>query len=326
MEIYSIFHDYASINSSISQYQGDIFSDFCFGGKMTKAGSMLSVLGLLMAAMLACSMPLSPLPTATITLPPQTKTPEAPPQGGTSSLITVTPQAAVTNTPQPTSQVVQIVSTATTNPQNCNIAAFVADITYPDDTPVTGGTSFEKKWRLRNAGSCTWTSGYRLVFVSGDGMGGAGSVPITNGTVPPGGMVDVSITLTAPVSSGTYRGNYKLQAADGTLFGIDAAGNVFYVRIVVGGQNNAPYGGGEENEDMEIPELTRTMKLTSPYMQGDDVMKLQTKLLARGYTVIGTADGIFGKKTDTAVRQFQSDQGLIVDGIVGAKTWKALWY
>ncbi len=35
-------------------------------------------------------------------------------------------------------------------------------------------------------------------------------------------------------------------------------------------------------------------------------------------------DGIFGKETEKAVRQFQADHGLTVDGVVGRKTWAAL--
>jgi murein L,D-transpeptidase YcbB/YkuD len=34
--------------------------------------------------------------------------------------------------------------------------------------------------------------------------------------------------------------------------------------------------------------------------------------------------GVFGPKTNDAVRQFQRDNGLQVDGIVGKNTWKAL--
>lgn len=36
------------------------------------------------------------------------------------------------------------------------------------------------------------------------------------------------------------------------------------------------------------------------------------------------ADGVFGSKTDAAVRSFQRGHGLAVDGIVGARTWAAL--
>ena len=36
------------------------------------------------------------------------------------------------------------------------------------------------------------------------------------------------------------------------------------------------------------------------------------------------ADGIFGARTEAAVRQFQRDKGLVQDGIVGPRTWAAL--
>lgn len=45
----------------------------------------------------------------------------------------------------------------------------------------------------------------------------------------------------------------------------------------------------------------------------------------RGYNVGGTGvDGKFGKKTESAVKQFQGAKGLEVDGQVGPDTWAAL--
>lgn len=58
--------------------------------------------------------------------------------------------------------------------------------------------------------------------------------------------------------------------------------------------------------------------------KGADVTKLQTALNALGYDC-GTADGIFGAKTEAAVRAFQADNGLVVDGIAGKATQKALY-
>jgi peptidoglycan hydrolase-like protein with peptidoglycan-binding domain len=56
--------------------------------------------------------------------------------------------------------------------------------------------------------------------------------------------------------------------------------------------------------------------------QGHPVKTLQYLLDAHGRTV--TVDGIFGPKTDAAVRAFQQDKHLTVDGAVGPKTWSAL--
>lgn len=56
---------------------------------------------------------------------------------------------------------------------------------------------------------------------------------------------------------------------------------------------------------------------------GSDVKQLQEKLNAAGYDC-GKADGDFGKKTEAAVKAFQSNNGLDVDGVVGPKTLAAL--
>ncbi|RFU70169.1 hypothetical protein D0469_08280 [Peribacillus saganii] len=57
--------------------------------------------------------------------------------------------------------------------------------------------------------------------------------------------------------------------------------------------------------------------------RGEEVKVLQRKLNALGYSV-GTVDGVFGAKTDLAVKKFQSAHKLKADGIVGAATKKAL--
>ena len=56
---------------------------------------------------------------------------------------------------------------------------------------------------------------------------------------------------------------------------------------------------------------------------GNRVAAMQTKLKALGYDP-GPADGKFGDKTDSAVRKFQTDKKLAVDGIAGNQTLSAL--
>lgn len=59
---------------------------------------------------------------------------------------------------------------------------------------------------------------------------------------------------------------------------------------------------------------------------GEDVRRLQDSLASAGYN-IGAAgsDGVYGTDTENAVRQYQQDNGLTVDGIAGAETLGALW-
>lgn len=53
--------------------------------------------------------------------------------------------------------------------------------------------------------------------------------------------------------------------------------------------------------------------------RGDEVRRVQQKLKSMGYYV-GNVDGIYGTQTQNAVRKFQRDNGLSVDGIAGPKT------
>ena len=57
--------------------------------------------------------------------------------------------------------------------------------------------------------------------------------------------------------------------------------------------------------------------------RGSEVQRVQQLLASAGYSP-GPADGIFGSKTELAVKEFQDDKGLRVDGLVGSNTLKAL--
>jgi hypothetical protein len=112
-----------------------------------------------------------------------------------------------------------------------DLAAYVADVTIPDDTVVAPGTGFVKTWRVRNEGDCTWTPDYSLVFAGGEQMSGPTAAPIPQ-PVAPGAEVDLSVSLVAPLSFGTQRGEWLLQNAAGEVFG--SGGEFpFYVQIVV---------------------------------------------------------------------------------------------
>ncbi|MBK8619882.1 MAG: hypothetical protein IPN96_22975 [Anaerolineales bacterium] len=153
--------------------------------------------------------------------------------GGT--VATNTPNPTVTGTPA----TVTPTKSATPVPSTCDRAQFVSDVTVPDGTSFQPNSTFNKTWRLKNVGTCTWTN-YSLIFDSGEKMGGPDSAVIPT-SVAPGQTVDITISLTAPATAGTFRGYWKLKNASGVPFGIGSAGTKsFWVEIKVAGTAVTP--------------------------------------------------------------------------------------
>lgn len=212
-----------------------------------------------------------------------------------------------TVTASPASDVTAAPTTETTPAANstadpCNRASFVADVSVPDDTEFIVEKPFKKTWRLKNSGSCSWTSDYSLVFDSGYRMSGPISQPLTTTSIAPGESIDISVDLVAPALAGTYRSNWKIQEPSGGTFAL--ASGPFWVQVKVrrGGVN-----------------VWRTLK------QGDttpEVFALQHLLRHHGHSV--QADGIFGSDTRAKVENFQSSKGIDDDGVVNWEVWEEL--
>lgn len=67
----------------------------------------------------------------------------------------------------------------------------------------------------------------------------------------------------------------------------------------------------------------RTLKRTSPLMEGADVKELQTRLNTLGFDC-GAADGEFGQNTEKGVRAFRTAANIKVDGQFGRESFTAL--
>ena len=65
------------------------------------------------------------------------------------------------------------------------------------------------------------------------------------------------------------------------------------------------------------------MKTIRYKIRGSDVHALEEILVEIGYTVV--ISDYFGKDTQSAVMDFQKKNSLVVDGIVGSKTWSKLF-
>jgi len=142
--------------------------------------------------------------------------------------ISQTPQFTntplLTNTPLPVvPSMTPISSLAPLQTQSgvCDNAQFITDVTFPDGAEVVANSPFNKIWRVKNLGPCTWNQNYRLIF----GWGGVGTnwntTPPSHfaATVLPGGTLEVSVTLTAPAASGSYAAAFRLQNDQGYNFG-----------------------------------------------------------------------------------------------------------
>jgi lysozyme family protein len=72
----------------------------------------------------------------------------------------------------------------------------------------------------------------------------------------------------------------------------------------------------------ELLNEPRVLQLTQPYQRGEDVAAIQRALLKAGFDL--TIDGVYGPAMAAAVRQFQEEEALPVDGMVDAATRKQL--
>ena len=100
---------------------------------------------------------------------------------------------------------------------NCDDAAYVADITVPDGTTFAPGASFAKTWRIKNTGTCDWDAGYQLAFVGGDQLGAASGVNVV--ATPAGAEVDVTVNMFATAEGGTFTGRWQVRNPDGEFIG-----------------------------------------------------------------------------------------------------------
>ena len=67
----------------------------------------------------------------------------------------------------------------------------------------------------------------------------------------------------------------------------------------------------------------RILRLTNPLMQGADVRELQEALVKDGFEI--AVDGFYDQETTMAVRQFQAQTGLAIDGVFGAASRRRLF-
>ena len=98
-----------------------------------------------------------------------------------------------------------------------NNLTFLSDLSVPDGTRFDPGTKIEKRWQVKNSGTCNWMKGYSLRLVGGDTLGAEESqalVPARNGS-----EVEIQINFTAPAAAGDYDSSWQAFDPEGNAFG-----------------------------------------------------------------------------------------------------------
>lgn len=99
-----------------------------------------------------------------------------------------------------------------------NDAQFMVDISQPEKSQNIPGNIITKVWRVRNSGTCSWTTGYKLAKVGGN-------LPITNkvqglpAPLDPQRSIDLAVSFAVPQTAGEYTGEWRLQSPAGVPFG-----------------------------------------------------------------------------------------------------------
>ena len=154
------------------------------------------------------------------------------------------PEATATPAPTPT-------------PGGCiNGMEFVEDLSYDDhdftDLPkLNPGEKFAKGWRIKNSGTCEWTTDYYLGFVRGDRMDGEDTS--VDSKVETGKTLDIYVDLVAPNTAGEFTGWWQMFTDKDIPFG-----ETIWAAIQVIGPTEVPTNTPEATETPIPPEATAT--------------------------------------------------------------------
>lgn len=133
----------------------------------------------------------------------------------------------------------------------CNATPILLGESVPDGTDVIINSSFTKSWTIKNMGTCSWNSSYKVKFMSGDQMSGP-SAQSFGATVAPGNSLTISLGLKAPSGLGTYKGVWGFYDDKDVWFGqawveidvvpsITSTSSAFAVTKITFSQQAAPY-------------------------------------------------------------------------------------
>ncbi|MEM7028097.1 MAG: NBR1-Ig-like domain-containing protein [Chloroflexota bacterium] len=96
-----------------------------------------------------------------------------------------------------------------------NKALLVEHVTVPIGTVFNPGAIFNKTWKIRNIGTCPWTTDYYFDNVSGPTLGGT---RVNLPKLPVNGEINLTVSMKAPITGGTFESEWKLFDQNGKAF------------------------------------------------------------------------------------------------------------
>lgn len=239
----------------------------------------------------------TPRPTYTVyaTYTPYPTRPSPGSFASASPSLTITPKRALTptSTPEP--------ATPTSTP-HCDLgAAFVRDVTIPDNTGIEPGTKFTKTWGLRNSGTCHWGDEVRLKHVDGERMAKSEWVSVPHTMT--GESAEVSAEMQASKEVGTYKGAWRMCTEQGECFG-----DAVYVQIVV--QAPTPTSAPTSTPKPTVPQ---PIVLQGSGQAATDAVALPAPISIARFTHTGSANFIVtvyeGDEPDLLINEIGPYQG-----------------
>ncbi len=117
-------------------------------------------------------------------------------------------------------------SLVTPTPACTDALTFVVDLSLPDGSDVKPGEVLDKRWMVKNSGTCNWDKTYHLKLASGPAMG----VSETQALFPArgGSQAPIRLLFTAPLEPGRYRSAWQAYNSQDEPFG-----DPFFIEIVV---------------------------------------------------------------------------------------------
>ncbi|MCX6082107.1 MAG: NBR1-Ig-like domain-containing protein [Chloroflexi bacterium] len=227
----------------------------------------------------------------------------------TQALPSATPAANLSPTKTiGTESPIAIPTSAPSNPQCTDAATFVMDVTISDGTQLTPGQPFTKTWRLKNTGTCAWTTAYTVELEAGPSNAFWTDSPHPLAArVEPDQTVDVSVDLTAPTIPGNYTAFYQLHTPQGVSL-LD-----FYTTIKVQAQSTTT--------GFAVMNVTYTVSTWSDLVNGKqytDCPLVTATITANGAGTVTYHWVAFESKSPTANTSIES--GTLTFDFAGAKS------